>query len=68
VGIVLKVGTGVLLNKCLVLQLDYSVQNFLITPLPLVLLKTAGLRVVTPCRWASSSGHPEQIVMLSFPE
>jgi hypothetical protein len=44
------------------------VQNFLIASLPMVLLKTAGLRVMTPCRRASSSEHPEQIVMSSSPE
>jgi hypothetical protein len=64
----LKVGIGILINKCLVLQPDCSVQNFLIPPLPMALLKTAGLRFMTPCCWASIAGHPEQIVMPSSPE
>jgi hypothetical protein len=50
------------------LQPDYSVQNFLIAHLPVVLLKTAGLRVMTPRRWAIISGDPEQIVIPLCPE
>jgi hypothetical protein len=65
---VLKGGTGILLSKYLILQPDYTVQNFLIAPLAVMLLKTAGFRFMTPCRWASSSGYPEQIVMPSSPE